>query len=162
MQPIVPRLDVFFRPDNAVDDHEIAEELGIKNDTFRKAINDGRLLEPRPTETALTKSSRNEEDVAAADVFSAELDEAIGRARLCGVGHAAGVGSRRGSRPLAQPGVGGAAGERGSKELPDEQQVAAKQARAEARGRDKGRAEAANACLIRTRHHSATKRSKVC
>ena len=47
--------------------NEAAQELDVKYDTFRKAINDGRLLESRPTEPALTKSSRNEEDVAAAD-----------------------------------------------------------------------------------------------
>ena len=47
--------------------NEAAEELGVKYDTFRKAINDGRLIEPRSTETAITKSSRNDQDVAAAD-----------------------------------------------------------------------------------------------
>ena len=47
--------------------NEAVQELGIKYDTFRKAINDGRLLEPRLTEPAITKSSRNEVDIAAAD-----------------------------------------------------------------------------------------------
>jgi len=47
--------------------NETAQELGVKYDTFRKAINDGRLIESRSTQAALTKSSRNVEDVAAAD-----------------------------------------------------------------------------------------------
>jgi len=46
---------------------EAVRELDVKYDTFRKAINDGRLIESRPTKTAITKSSRNVVDVAAAD-----------------------------------------------------------------------------------------------
>jgi hypothetical protein len=46
---------------------EAVQELGVKSDTFRKAINDGRLIESRPTEPTITKSSRNVADVAAAD-----------------------------------------------------------------------------------------------
>ena len=46
---------------------DAVQELGVKYDTFRKAINDGRLIESTPTETALTKSSRTVVDVAAAD-----------------------------------------------------------------------------------------------
>ena len=46
---------------------EAAQELGIKYDTFRKAINDGRLSESRPTHPAITKSCRNVVDVEAAD-----------------------------------------------------------------------------------------------
>ncbi len=46
---------------------EAVENLDVKYDTFRKAINDGRLIEPGSTQVALSKSSRNEQDVAAAD-----------------------------------------------------------------------------------------------
>jgi transposase len=46
---------------------DAAVELGIKYDTFRKAINDGRLIESRASDAALTKSSRNVVDTAAAD-----------------------------------------------------------------------------------------------
>ncbi len=47
--------------------NEAVIELGVKYDTFRKAINDGRLIESRPIEPTITKSSRNVVDVAAAD-----------------------------------------------------------------------------------------------
>jgi len=46
---------------------DAVKELGVKYDTFRKAINDGRLLEPTHTEAGLSKSSRNVVDAAAAD-----------------------------------------------------------------------------------------------
>ena len=50
---------------------EAATELNIKSDTFRKAINDGRLQEPSKTienhETATSKSSRDIEDAKAAN-----------------------------------------------------------------------------------------------
>ena len=46
---------------------DAAQELDVKYDTFRKAINDGRLIESTYTEAAITKSSRNEVDAAAAD-----------------------------------------------------------------------------------------------
>lgn len=46
---------------------DAAQELGVNNDTFRKAINDGRLIESAYTEAAITKSSRNVVDAAAAD-----------------------------------------------------------------------------------------------
>jgi len=46
---------------------DAVKKLGVKYDTFRKAINDGRLIEPRPSETTITKSSRNVVDVAVAD-----------------------------------------------------------------------------------------------
>ena len=46
---------------------DTAQELGIKYDTFRKAINDGRLIESKGSDAAVTKSSRNEVDIAAAD-----------------------------------------------------------------------------------------------
>jgi hypothetical protein len=46
---------------------DAAQELGVKYDTFRKAINDGRLIESRVTGPVITKSSRNVLDVAAAD-----------------------------------------------------------------------------------------------
>ncbi|MDF1581647.1 MAG: hypothetical protein P1P74_12865 [Desulfuromonadales bacterium] len=47
--------------------NEAVQELGVKHDTFRKAINDGRLTESRSKEPVLTKSSRNVADVAAGD-----------------------------------------------------------------------------------------------
>ena len=47
--------------------HDAVLELGVKYDTFRKAINDGRLIESRSTKPTITKSSRNEVDIAAAD-----------------------------------------------------------------------------------------------
>jgi hypothetical protein len=46
---------------------DIVRELNIKPDTIRKAIKDGRLLEPKHVETAITKSSRNVVDAAAAE-----------------------------------------------------------------------------------------------
>jgi transposase len=46
--------------------HQAVQELGIKYDTFRKAINDGRLIESRTIKPVCTKSSRNGVDVAAA------------------------------------------------------------------------------------------------
>ena len=46
---------------------EVVKELGVKYDTFRKAINDGRLVESKPPEASLSKSSRNVVDAAAAD-----------------------------------------------------------------------------------------------
>ena len=59
--------------------NEIAQELGVKNDTLRKAINDGRLIESSSTETALSKSSRNQEDVAAADGMGVACTRVIER-----------------------------------------------------------------------------------
>jgi len=46
---------------------DVSQELNVKHDTLRKAINDGRLREPKQTETAITKSSRNVVDAAAAE-----------------------------------------------------------------------------------------------
>jgi transposase len=46
---------------------DASEELDVKYDTFRKAINDGRLIEYRYPEASITKSSRNVVDAAAAD-----------------------------------------------------------------------------------------------
>ena len=46
---------------------DTAQELGIKYDTFRRAINDGRLTDSTVSEVALTKSSRDAIDIAAAD-----------------------------------------------------------------------------------------------
>ena len=46
---------------------EIAEELGVKYDTFRKAINDGRLKDKERLESATNKSTRTVIDAAAAD-----------------------------------------------------------------------------------------------
>jgi len=46
---------------------DVSQELNVKYDTLGKAINDGRLLEPKQTERAITKSSRNVVDAAAAE-----------------------------------------------------------------------------------------------
>jgi hypothetical protein len=46
---------------------EIADHLGIKNDTLRKAIHDGRLHKQEHSAPATTKSSRNRVDAVAAD-----------------------------------------------------------------------------------------------
>jgi len=46
---------------------EIAEELGVKYDTLRKAINDGRLQEKERLESTTNKSTRTVVDAAAAD-----------------------------------------------------------------------------------------------
>ncbi len=47
--------------------NEAVQELGVRYDTFRKAINDGRLIESLAIAPVITKSSRNVVDVAAAD-----------------------------------------------------------------------------------------------
>jgi transposase len=46
---------------------DAVKERGVKYDTFRKAVNDGRLVESMHTEAALSKSSRNVVDAAASD-----------------------------------------------------------------------------------------------
>ena len=46
---------------------EVCQELKLRYDTLRKAISDGRLLEPKRRESAITKSSRNVLDAAAAE-----------------------------------------------------------------------------------------------
>lgn len=46
---------------------EIAEELGVKYDTLRKAINDGRLKDKERLESITNKSTRTVVDAAAAD-----------------------------------------------------------------------------------------------
>jgi len=46
---------------------EIAQELSVNCDTLRKAINDGRLSESKHKEKAISKSSRNVVDAAAAE-----------------------------------------------------------------------------------------------
>jgi transposase len=59
---------------------DVCQELDVKYDTLRKAINEGRLLEPEQTETALTKSSRNVVDAAAAEgmgVACTRVDERV-------------------------------------------------------------------------------------
>lgn len=53
--------------DQGMSRKDAAQTLGIKHDTFRKAINDGRLTESAVYDAALTKSSRDEIDIAAAD-----------------------------------------------------------------------------------------------
>ncbi len=53
--------------DEGLSRKEIAGELGVKYDTFRKAINDGRLKERAPFESGTNKSTRSVVDAAAAD-----------------------------------------------------------------------------------------------
>ena len=70
--------------------NEIARDLGVKKDTLRKAINDGRLLESSSTEAPLTKSSRNQEDIAAADEMGVACTRVIERV-LASVGKLVGA-----------------------------------------------------------------------
>lgn len=53
--------------DNGLPRKEIAEELGVKYDTLRKAVNDGRLKEKARLESTTNKSTRTVVDAAAAD-----------------------------------------------------------------------------------------------
>lgn len=53
--------------DKSLTRKEIAEDLGVKYDTFRKAINDGRLKENRSLKSTTTKSIRTVVDAKAAD-----------------------------------------------------------------------------------------------
>jgi transposase len=46
---------------------DLADELGVKYDTLRKAIHDGRLRETKPSDTATAKSSRDVVDAQAAE-----------------------------------------------------------------------------------------------
>jgi len=46
---------------------DAAQEISVNYDTFRKAIDDGRLIEPKYFQAAITKSSRNMVDAVAAD-----------------------------------------------------------------------------------------------
>jgi len=46
---------------------DVSQELTVRYDTIRKAINDDRLREPKQTETGTSKSSRNVVDAAAAE-----------------------------------------------------------------------------------------------
>ena len=46
---------------------DVAQELNVKYDTLRKAINDGRLSESKHKERAISKSSRNVVDAAAGE-----------------------------------------------------------------------------------------------
>jgi transposase len=46
---------------------DAVKELGVKYDTFRKAINDGRLVESSQPQASISKSSRSMVDAAAAD-----------------------------------------------------------------------------------------------
>lgn len=69
---------------------DVSQELKVKYDTLRKAINDGRLLEPKRPETAITKSSRNVVDAVAAEgmgVACTRVDERV----LASVGKLVGV-----------------------------------------------------------------------
>jgi transposase len=53
--------------DEGVSRKETAKELGVKYDTIRKAIEDGRLKEKEPAKTATNKSTRSAVDAEAAD-----------------------------------------------------------------------------------------------
>ncbi|MDM8515977.1 hypothetical protein QUF76_07245 [Desulfobacterales bacterium HSG16] len=46
---------------------DVAEEIDVKYDTLRKAINTGRLLETKDNETVISKSARSVSDAVAAD-----------------------------------------------------------------------------------------------
>ena len=47
--------------------HEVARHVSVPYDTFRKALRDGRLSEPRPMDKAENKSTRSAQDAAAAE-----------------------------------------------------------------------------------------------
>jgi transposase len=63
--------EILANAQSLLDEHytrsEISQELDIKYDTIRKAINDGRLKESKQNSTATTKSSRNVEDAKAGE-----------------------------------------------------------------------------------------------
>ncbi len=70
---------------------DAANQLGIKYDTFRKAVNDGRLIEPRISERAsITKSARNVEDMAAGDSMGTACTR-IGERVLASLGKVVGA-----------------------------------------------------------------------
>ena len=69
-----------------------AEELGIKRDTLRKAINDGRLKESTD-KVSLTKSSRSTEDAAASDGMGTACSR-VGERMLASIGKLAGASVR--------------------------------------------------------------------
>ena len=74
--------------------HEVAEELGVKYDTLRKAVQHGRLQEPaRPAESSVAsdKSQRSGEDAMAE----------MGTACTCPVERVLGGAGHAGRRPDA-------------------------------------------------------------
>ncbi len=69
---------------------DAALELGIKYDTFRKAIDDGRLIESRIGEPCLTKSDRDMVDMAAADSMGTACNR-VGERILASLGKMVGA-----------------------------------------------------------------------
>ncbi len=62
---------------------EVADLLEVKHDTLRKAINDGRLLEPKPKGCISTKSSRDEVDTKAAEGLGTACTRVEDRVAAC-------------------------------------------------------------------------------
>ncbi len=69
---------------------DVARELKVKYDTLGKAINDGRLSESKHKETAVTKSSRNVVDAAAAEGMGVACTR-VGERVLASVGKLVGA-----------------------------------------------------------------------
>lgn len=85
---------VLNQAQSLLDEHysrvEVANKLGLKYDTIRKAINDGRLKETQPQRATTTKSSRNTIDAKAAEGLGTactRTEERIGAA--FGIGNGA-------------------------------------------------------------------------
>jgi len=69
---------------------DVAQELDVKYDTLRKAINDGRLWESKHKEIAVSKSSRNVVDAAAAEGMGVACTR-VGERVLASVGKSVGA-----------------------------------------------------------------------
>jgi transposase len=69
---------------------EVSEEIGIKYDTLRKAINTGRLQESNEKSTATTKSARSVVDAKAADGMGTACTR-VGERMLASVGKCVGA-----------------------------------------------------------------------
>jgi len=70
--------------DDGLPHHDVADDLGIKLDTLRKAINDGRLHEHKKAETAKAgtdKSLRSAVDADAAKVIGTACTRVVDRGR---------------------------------------------------------------------------------
>jgi transposase len=69
--------------DDGYNRSEVAKELGVKYDTFRKAINDGRLKESKACQAITNKSSRSTIDAKAAEGLGTactRVEERVGSA----------------------------------------------------------------------------------
>ncbi|MCP4139439.1 MAG: hypothetical protein GY755_03965 [Chloroflexi bacterium] len=69
---------------------DVAEEIDVKYDTLRKAINTGRLRETNDNVTAISKSARSVSDAAAADVMGTACTR-VGERVLASIGKCVGA-----------------------------------------------------------------------